>query len=165
MIGRRAIDARPECIPCAGSGGANVGVAVVPVDAPGVRNPLMIEQLMARPADVIHDLVASIFFQRFTHPCRDVVENFIPAHSFPFSFSPLSHPFQGITNALGVGDLIECRRPFGTVASAAAGMLGIAFKSSDAHRFLVDETEETARRLAVKTDRRNNLITLLDFSG
>src|SRR5262245_19344695 len=164
MIGRWAIDARPERIPCAGAGGANIGMAVMAVYAPGVKNPLMIKQLMARPPHVIHDLVASIFFQSFAHPCRDVVENFVPAHSFPLPLSPLSHPLQGITNALGIGYLIQGCRPFGTVAPAAAGMFGIAFKSPDAQGFFVDETEETARRLAVKTDRRNDLITLLDFS-
>src|SRR5262245_8866505 len=165
MIGRRSIDARPERISCAGSGGANIGVAVMPIYSPGVKNPLVIKQLMARPADVIHDLVAPVLFQSFTHPCRDVVENFVPAHALPFSLSSLSHPLQGITNPLGIGDLIESRRPLCTVASTAAGMFGIAFESPDAHRFLVDETDKTARRLAVKTDRRNNLIMLLDFSG
>src|SRR6266850_3170529 len=164
MIGRRPIDARPERIPCTGTGGANVGVAVMPVDAPGVKDPLMIEQLMARPADVIHDLVASIFFQRFAYSCRDVVENFVPAHSFPFSLSPLSHTLQGITNALGIGDLIERRWPLGAIASSAAGVLRVAFESADAQRFLVDETEEAARGLTVKTDRRNDLIMLLYFS-
>ena len=120
---------------------------------------------MARPPDVIHDLVAPVFLKRFAHPCRDVVENFVPAHTFPFSFAPLSHPLQGITNALGIGYLIKCRRTFGAVASAAAGMFGIAFESADAQRFLIDETQQTAGRLAVKTDRRNNLITFLDFSA
>src|SRR5437016_2824256 len=149
MIGRRPIDARPERIPCAGPGGRNVVVAIMSVYAPGVKNPLMIEQLMARPADVIHDLVASIFFQRFAYTCRDVVENFIPAHSFPFSFSPLSHPLQGITNALGIGYLIERRRSLCAIASSAAGVLRVAFESADAKRFLVDETEAAARRFTV----------------
>src|SRR4029434_1604908 len=124
----------------------------------------MICYCMARPADVIHDLVASIFFQRFAHACRDVVENFIPAHSFPFSFSPLSHPLQGITNALGIGDLIERRRPLCAIASSAAGVLRVAFESANAQRFLVDETEEAVRGFTVKTDRRSDLTTLLYFS-
>ena len=70
VVRRRPVDARPESIACAGAGGANIGVAVVAVDAPGVKNPLMIEQLMAGPADVIHDLVAAVFLQRFSYPRR-----------------------------------------------------------------------------------------------
>src|SRR5262245_7381836 len=88
----------------------------------------------------------------------------MPCHSFPFAFSPLAHPLQGIANPLGIGHLIERRRPFGAVPSSAARMLRVAFKSPDPHRFLVDETDKTARRLAVKTDSRNDLIMLLDFS-
>src|SRR5262245_4253010 len=113
---------------------------------------------------MIHDLIAPILFQHLAYSCRDVVENFVPPHSFPFSLSPLSHPLQRIANALRIGYLIQGRRPFRAVASTAAGMFGIAFEAPDAQRFLVDETDKTARRLAVKTDRRNDLIMLLDFS-
>src|SRR5215510_729387 len=134
------------------------------VDAPGVQDPLVIKQLVARTADMIHDLVAPILFKRFAYPCRDIVQSFVPTHALPLSFSPLSNSLQRITNALGIGYLVQCRRPFRAVASAAPGMFGIAFESPDPQRFLVDETDKTARRLAVKTDRRNDLIMLLDFS-
>src|SRR5215510_9125672 len=164
MIGRRPVDTRPERVTCAGAGGANVGVTVMSVDTPGVQDPLVIKQLVARTADMIHDLIASILFQRFAYSCRNIVENFVPAHPLPFSLSPLSDSLQRITNALRIGYLVQGRRPLRAVASTAAGMFGIAFEAPDAQRFLVDETEKTARRLAVKTDRRNNLIMLLDFS-
>src|SRR5215510_6089226 len=135
------------------------------VDAPSVQDPLMIKQLVARTSDMIHDLVAPILFQRFADPCGDVVENFVPAHALPFSLAALPNPLQRIANALRIGYLVQGRGPFRAVASTAAGMFGIAFEAPDAHRFLVDEADKTARRLAVKTDGRNDLIMLLDFSG
>src|SRR5262245_25066004 len=165
MVGRRPIDARPERITCASAGGANIGVTVVPVDAPGVQDPLVIKQLVARTSDMIHDLVAPILFKRFAYLCRDIVQNFVPTHALPLSLSPLSHPLQRITNALRIGCLVQGRRPFRAVSSTAAWMFGIAFEAPDPQRFLVDKTDKTARRFAVKTDGRNNLIMRLDFSG
>src|SRR5215470_13051367 len=134
------------------------------VDTPGVQDPLVIKQLVARTADMIHDFIASILFQRFAYSCRNIVENLVPAHPLPFSLSPLSDALQRITDALRIGYLIQGRRPFCAVASTAAGMFGITFEAPDAQRFLVDKTDKTARRFAVKTDRRNDLIMLLDFS-
>ena len=71
---------------------------------------------------------------------------------------------RGITNALGIGDLIQRRRAFGAVAAAAAGMFGIAFEAADAHRILVDESEQAASGFAVEANRRNNLAMFLDFA-
>ncbi len=119
---------------------------------------------MSRPADVIHDLALPIFLKRLSHAGGDIIENFVPAHSFPFSFAPLSHPLQGIANPLGIGDLIERRWSFGTIASSAAGMFGVAFESPDAHRFLINQTDESARRLTIKTNSRDDLIMLLYLS-
>src|SRR5262249_25272988 len=116
MIGRRPIDAGPECVTCASAGRANVGVAVMSVDAPSMQNPLMIKQLVARTADMIHDPIASILFQRFAYSCRNIVENFVPAHALPFSLSPLSDPLQRIADALRIGYLVQGCRPFRAVA-------------------------------------------------
>ena len=50
MVRRRAVDAGPKSVARARSGGADVGVAVVAVDAPGVKDSLVVEQLVTRPA-------------------------------------------------------------------------------------------------------------------
>ena len=68
MVRRGPIDARPERVTGAGASGTNIGVAVVAVDAPGMENSLMIQKLMSRAADVIHDLVAAVFLKRLAHP-------------------------------------------------------------------------------------------------
>src|SRR4029077_8260448 len=163
-MGRRPIDTRPERITRAGSGGANVGVAIVPVYPPGVKNPLVIQQLMARPADVIHDFISAILLESFAHAGRDVVENFVPTHALPFSLASLSDTFQGITNPFGIGHLVQGCRPFSAVASSAAGMFRVAFESADAQRFFIDETKKTAGSFTVKTNGRDDLIVLLYFS-
>src|SRR6185436_16816519 len=164
MIRRRPVDARPKGISSARAGGTHVGVAVVAVDAPGMKNPLMIKQLMAGPADMIHDLVAPFFLQRFAHARSDVVEYFVPGRAFPFAFAALANAFQRIANPFGVGYLIEGRRSFGAVSAAAAGMLGIPFETANAMSVLFDKTQQSARRLAIETDRRNDLAMLLDFA-
>src|SRR6185369_13243222 len=80
VIRRRPVDAGPECVTGARAGGTNVGMTVVAVDAPGVKYALMIEQLMAWPANVIHDLVATILLQRLAHTAGDFIEHFVPTH-------------------------------------------------------------------------------------
>src|SRR5207249_6844334 len=46
MVRRRPVDTRPEGIAGARSRGADVGMAVMTVDSPGVKDPLVVEKLM-----------------------------------------------------------------------------------------------------------------------
>ncbi len=46
----------PERVPGPGPSGADVGVAVVPIDPPGLQDPVCVP-LVSRTTDVIHDSV------------------------------------------------------------------------------------------------------------
>src|ERR671910_409084 len=85
MIRRGPIDTGPERISGAGPGRANIGVAIVTVDTPGVKNSLVIQKLMAWAADVIHDLVPAILLERLSNSSRDVIQHLVPAFPLPFS--------------------------------------------------------------------------------
>ena len=124
----------------------------------------MIKQLMAGPADVIHDLVAPLFLKRFAHSRGDIVEHFVPSHAFPFAFAAFADAFQRIANALRIGHLIERRRTFGAVSAAAAGMFRIAFEAANAIGVLLDKAQQAAGRFAIETDRRNDPAMLFDFA-
>jgi hypothetical protein len=129
-----------------------------------MKNPLMIKQLMPRPADVVHDLVASLFLKRFAHSRGDIVEYFVPSRAFPFSLAASADAFQRIANSLGIANLIEGRRSFGAISTSAAGMFRIAFEAPNTMRVLLDKTQQSARRFAIETDRRNDLAMLLDLA-
>src|SRR3970040_1104946 len=99
---------------------------------------------MAGPADVIHDLVAPFFLKRFAHPRRDIVEHFVPTDTLPFTLTSFADALQGITYAIGIGDLVERRRSLGAIAATTAGMLRIALEAADTVGVLLDEREQTA---------------------
>ena len=95
VVGRRAVDAAPEGVARARSRGADVGVAVVGVDAPGVHDALVVEQLMAGASHVVHDLVAPVFLDGLADPSGQVVQGLVPGHSLPLAAAALAHPLHG----------------------------------------------------------------------
>src|SRR5688572_23371660 len=107
MIRGWPVDPRPKRVTCAGSRGTDIGVAVMPVNAPGMQDPLVVEKLMAGPPDVVHDLVAPLFLQRFAHSAGDVVEHFVPANLLPCPLASFAYAFQRITNTLWIRHLVE----------------------------------------------------------
>src|SRR5688572_26769477 len=124
----------------------------------------MIEQLVTRPADVIHDFVASFFLKRLAHPSGDVIENLVPRHPFPFAFASPADPLERIFNALRISHLIERCRALGAISSPATRVLRITFKPSNTVAVFLDDRDQTASRLAVKTDSWNDPAVLLYFS-
>ncbi len=138
-------------------------MAVVPVDAPSVQHTLVINEFMSGPSDVVHDFVLAALLQSQPNTRGQVVQNFIPGHALPFSFSPLAGPPQRIKNPLRVGDLIKRRRSFGAVPAAAARMSGVAFEFLHAHLVLVDVGQQAASSFTVEADSRNQRVMLLDF--
>ena len=105
---------------------ANVGVACgrrFPRNEGSAEN----RELMTRPADVIHDLVAPFFLKRFTHARRDVVDYFVPGRTFPFAFAALAM-LKRIAKSFGVGYLIEGRRSFGAISPRLPGCSGLPSK-------------------------------------
>src|SRR6266550_1480712 len=119
---------------------------------------------MPRPANVIHNLVAPLFLERFAHPRGDVVEHFVPSDAFPLPFTAFADALQRIANSLGIANLIERRRAFGAISTSAAGMFRIAFEAPNAMGVLFDKSQQTACRLAVKANRWNDTAMLFDFA-
>src|SRR5215204_2777119 len=161
MIRRRPVDARPKGVTGARPGRTDVGVAVVTVNTPRMKNALVIEQLVAGAADMIHDLIAPLFQQRLAHTPGNVLQHFIPTDALPFPFAALADALQWVANALGVGHLIKCRRTFGAIAATAAGMFGIALEAANLVGVFLDHSDQPAGGFAVKTDRRNDPTMLL----
>src|SRR5262249_35374671 len=139
------------------------GVAVVAVDSPRVEHALQVDQLVARPAQVVHHLLRASLHQRLPDPPRDVVERLVPCDALPLAAAALAGTSHRIADALGIGDLGERGRPLGAVAAAAAGVDGVAFEFLDSSRRPVHVGEQAAGRLAVEADGRNQAVTALDL--
>src|ERR1051326_4413893 len=87
VVRRWPVHSVPEGISGARPGGADIGVAVVAVDAPSMQHTLVVKQLVSRPADVIHDFVLAAFLKRFANASAKVVENVVPGDALPFAFA------------------------------------------------------------------------------
>ena len=133
---------------------------VVAVHAPSRENSLR-ESIFARPPNVIHDLVATIFDNRLANPRRNIIKRLVPTDAFPFSFAPFASALQRVKNAIWIVDLIQRRRAFGAVAPARSWILRIPFEFLNLVRVFVDVSKQSTRRLAVETSRRHKLITPL----
>src|SRR4029079_3354116 len=78
VIGAGPIVGMPNRITEPGAGGANVRMTVMPIDAPGLQNSLDVA-FIARPPNMINDLVATIFFQGFADAGRNQFNRFLPS--------------------------------------------------------------------------------------
>ena len=152
VVGGRAVDAAPERVAGAGPRGADVGMAVVGVDAPGVHDALVVEELVAGPPHVVHDLVAPSLHQGLADPSGQVVQRFVPAHPLPPAAAPGPHALHGVEYALGVIHLVDRGRALGAVPAAAPGVLRVALELADLQGLLVHVGQQTARGLAVEAD-------------
>ena len=114
VIGRGPVDALPEGIPQARSGGANVGVAVVPVYPPGPQDALHVS-LMTGPPHVIDHLVAAVFLDGLADFCRDILQHLFPANALPLPRPARALAAQGIQDAFRVVDLVDGGRALGAV--------------------------------------------------
>src|SRR5207247_4622542 len=133
---------------------ADVGVRFVPVNAPRRENSFR-ESIFAGTPDVIHDLVATIFDDGFANARGDIVEDSIPTDAFPFTFTAFARALQRIKNAIGIGDLIQRRRTFGAITSAAPRILRIAFELLNLVGLFIDIGQQPARGLAAETSGRH----------
>ena len=163
VIRGRPVEPHPERVARAGARRADVRVAIVPVDAPGVKHALQVDQLVPRPAQVIHDLLRPAVDQRAPDAARDVVERLVPRHALPLAAAARPLAPQRIADALRVVHLVERGRALGAVPPAAAGMHGIALELLDAARGLVDVGEEPARGFTIEADRRDQGEAPLDL--
>src|SRR5207342_2162984 len=110
----------------------------------------------------IHNFVLTAFLQCLPTTSATVIENFVPAHALPSAFSALTRAPQGVKDAFRIIHLVDGCGPFGTVASAAAGMRRIAFELLDAHLIFIDVGQESTSRFAVEADGRNQRVVLLN---
>ncbi len=161
VIGTGPIETHPELIPRPRRRRADVGVRVVAVHTPGREHALGVA-ILARPADVVHDVVRPLVDYGLADPSRDVVHRLVPRHPLEPARAPLPHPLQRIQDAIDVVNLIEGRRTLGAVAPARPGMLGVPLELPNLERLLVDVGKQTARRFAVEAGGGNqNLPQLL----
>src|SRR5690606_24258962 len=137
------VEAHPRGVAEAGTGRADVGVAVVRVDAPGVQDPLDVA-VVARPADVVHDLVVAALAERPRDAAADVGERLVPAHLLPAALAALPDAAHRVEDALRVADLVERGRALGAVAAPAGGMQRVALELGDLAGLLVDPGDEPA---------------------
>src|SRR5579859_5360843 len=129
----------------------------MPIHAPRAQHALHVA-IVARSPDVVHHLVAAIFHNSGANRTGEGVQRLVPGRALPFALSALASALQGIENALRVVDLVDGRRAFGAVAPATAGVVGIAFELFDTPALFVHVGQQTAGSLAVKTNRRDQLV-------
>src|SRR5579884_3291 len=136
MIGRRAVGSAPDLIAETGGGRADIGMAVVSIDAPRAQHALHVA-IVSRSPHMIHDLVAPPIDERLPDLCGKSIEYLVPRHALPLPLAALSRPFQRIQNTFRVIDLVNGGRAFCAIASPAPRMVRVALKAADAPRLLI----------------------------
>src|SRR4029453_12309137 len=116
------------------------------VDAPGRQHPLH-KTVVPRPPNMVHNLVVPIFEERRGNAAGDLVERLVPAHAFPAARPAPAGAPERVEDPVGVVDLVERRRAFGTVATAAAGVQRVALELLNFQSLLIDITEQTTGAL------------------
>ena len=100
--------------------------------------------VFAGPADVVDDLVVTVFVERFGDPAADVLERFFPGDRLELTGPARAAALERREDALVVLDLVDRRGPLGTRPSTTAWMDRVAFELLDLAGRLVDEREQTA---------------------
>src|SRR5262249_33866808 len=87
------------------------------------------------------------------------------AHPLPFAHAACAHPSHWVQDALGVINLVKSCGSLGTIPPAATRMRRIPFEFPDTAALLIHVGKQSASRLAVETDSRNQSVVLFNFSG
>src|SRR5262245_33017463 len=148
----------PEGVAGAGGGGADVGMAVVAVDAPGVEDALKIDELVPGTAQVIHDLLVPSLHECGADAPRDVVQHLVPGDALPLAVPARADAAKRVEDAFGILHLVQGRGPLGAVSAAAARMPGVALELPDIEVLLVHVSEKPAGCLAVEADGRHQRV-------
>src|SRR5258708_2593848 len=109
---------------------ADVRVAVVAVDAPGLQHPVRVA-VLARTADVVHQFVPAAFLDRGANAAADVAERLVPRDARPLACAALARAAQGIQDAVGILELVRRDDALGARAAAAARVHRVAFDLAD----------------------------------
>ena len=154
VVRRGPVEAHPVGVAGAPAAGADVGVAVVAVDAPRLEDPLG-EAVLAGPPDVVHHLVHPAIDDGLPDPAADVLEDLVPGDLLELARPSLTDPAQRVEDPLGVGDLVDGGGALGTVAAPRARVGGVALELADREVLVVDVGQQAARGLAVEADGRD----------
>ena len=160
VVGRGTISPAPYLVAKTSRGRADIGMAIVTIHAPGAQDALHIT-VMPRPANVIHDFIATTFNNGGSDFAGKGLQYFVPRCAFPLALTTLPYAFQRIQDTFGIVDLVDGGWSFGTVAPSTARMIGITFKFFDPSRLFVHVSHQATSRLAVEADGRNDLVVLL----
>src|SRR5947209_2300569 len=139
----------PEQIAKARGRRADVGVRVVAVDAPGLQGAIH-DEVVTRPSDVIHNFFAAALLKRLANAGAERFQHLVPRSTLPVSTSSRAGALHGIEDAIGIMNLIDGCRALGAEASAAGGVLGIAFELGDLPGFFVDVSQHSASGFAIE---------------
>src|SRR5882724_7395115 len=105
-------------------------MAVVPVEAPRLQHAIDVA-VLARTADVIHDLALAALDDRAADPAADVLEHFVPRHALPLARATRARALQRIQDAIRILELIRRDDALRARATAAPRMDRIAFDLAD----------------------------------
>src|SRR5436309_15447115 len=94
MVRARSIQPHPIVIASATARRADVGMRIMPINAPGGEHPLGVS-ILAWAAHVLHHLSVATFLQGAADTAGAVRERLRPRHPPPSSFAPLARPVQG----------------------------------------------------------------------
>ena len=163
VVGRRAVVAAPHGVPEAGAGRADIGVGVVAVHSPGEQHALD-EAVLTVPTHVVHDLFATVLFDRRADATGDIVENVIPRHALELGLPALTHPLHRVQDPLGIGGLVDRGRALGAVAAAGSGVGRVALDFDDFLGLLVHVGKEPAGGFAVEARGGDQHVVLGDLA-
>ena len=160
VVGRRTIVAAPQHVAEARCRAADVGMAVVAVDAPGLQDAIDVA-VVAGTAYVIHDLGEAAFDDRFANARCQRVEHLVPRRALELAAPARPLPLHRVEDAVRVLDLVDRRGALGAVATARTRVVGVAFDLLDLAVLLVDVGDQAARCFAVEANRRHQRVVAL----
>src|ERR1700730_13335391 len=111
-----------------------------------MQDALIVDEFMAGTAYVVDDFIAPPINQRLANPLSKILQHLVPGHSLPFALTAFTGALERIEDTLRIIDLVEGRRTFSAVASAAARMRRIALEFANAAGLLIDVSEQSAGR-------------------
>src|SRR5262249_13224880 len=161
VVRARPVVAGPERVAQPRRGGADVGVRVVPVDAPGLEHAVHVA-LVAGPPDVVEPLVVPALLERRTDARADLLEHLLPAHPLPAALTALPGALERVQDALGVLYLVDGRGALRAVPAARGRVQRVALELAYAQGLAVDVGEQAAGRLAVEADGGHEHVAALD---
>ena len=150
VIGAGPVEAPPQIVAEPRAAGADVGVAVVAVHAPGLNAAVGVA-VLAGTADMVHNAVFAPE-TALAHLGGDVGQRFFPTDPLPFARAPFAHSLERVEDALRVVNLVVGGGAFGAVTAATAGVLGVTFKLLDFQAGLIHVSQQAAGAFAVEAD-------------